>query len=435
MRRSRPLCCLVLLLWACAEESPSCPEGSTLEGDKCVPAGEVSDDSGSPEPEEDADEPEPPVVEEDASLPCYLDRDHDDFGAGEPVACDLVFDGGMADDARSGDAGGDGAMLDAAADAGATAADASAAADAASMDGGGSPGADGGKPVLAWPPGVVMERGDCDDENAAVAPGAPEACDGIDNDCDGETDEGALNACGGACATVLRAAPGMPCTNEQQGVCARDGHYVCDGPDRVVCDAPAVAPGDETCDHLDNDCDGQVDEENALGATTWFRDCDGDGYAQGTQGARITCTRPAGGTSCMAWTDTQPSTNSRSWDCDDGDPRYSPATTAEARYTPSERNMSSDFNCDGQIIKTALLGRSTAGGDWFPANLCESEASCNCYLPIATIPDGAVVSGLLNTLPCVPRDQPSHLAVHVIDLGGVCTAEQNAAYALAQFCY
>jgi hypothetical protein len=35
----------------------------------------------------------------------------------------------------------------------------------------------------------TLASGDCDDENAWIAPGMPEYCDNIDNDCDGETDE------------------------------------------------------------------------------------------------------------------------------------------------------------------------------------------------------------------------------------------------------
>lgn len=38
--------------------------------------------------------------------------------------------------------------------------------------------------------GISENQGDCDDENPAIYPGAPEICkDGIDNDCDGEEDE------------------------------------------------------------------------------------------------------------------------------------------------------------------------------------------------------------------------------------------------------
>ena len=46
-------------------------------------------------------------------------------------------------------------------------------------------------PVIACtaPANHVLVDGDCDDTNNAVFPGATEVCDGLDNDCDGNTDE------------------------------------------------------------------------------------------------------------------------------------------------------------------------------------------------------------------------------------------------------
>ena len=45
-------------------------------------------------------------------------------------------------------------------------------------------------------PGYVNVAGDCDDTNGAVHPGAAEACNGIDDDCDGNIDEGFVDADG-----------------------------------------------------------------------------------------------------------------------------------------------------------------------------------------------------------------------------------------------
>jgi len=88
--------------------------------------------------------------------------------------------------------------------------------------------------------------GDCNDGDAAINPGATEVCDGADNDCSGAADDG--NPGGG-----------LQCGITDVGVCAF-GVTACQA-GAVVC-AGNVDPIGEICgDGLDNDCDGQTDEQ------------------------------------------------------------------------------------------------------------------------------------------------------------------------------
>jgi hypothetical protein len=82
----------------------------------------------------------------------------------------------------------------------------------------------------------------------------PEVCDGKDNDCDGVIDNGI--SIGTACWPVYDTSqyPGP----RDKGQC-KPGVSECDSSGQVVCNG-GVGPSPEVCDGLDNDCDGQVDE-------------------------------------------------------------------------------------------------------------------------------------------------------------------------------
>ncbi len=79
--------------------------------------------------------------------------------------------------------------------------------------------------ALCAPTGAytATQGGDCNDGNSAIFTGNAEACDGLDNDCDGAADEGVLNACG-ACGS-LPASPGDPCGQCGDG----GGTWACQG--------------------------------------------------------------------------------------------------------------------------------------------------------------------------------------------------------------
>ena len=91
--------------------------------------------------------------------------------------------------------------------------------------------------------GIDECQDDCDDFQGLTYPGAPEQCDGADNDCDGDVDEDVDVDLDG------------------------DGYTACDG-DCHGEDGGIYPGAPEVCNELDDDCNGEVDEADA----------DGDGF-------------------------------------------------------------------------------------------------------------------------------------------------------------
>ncbi len=131
---------------------------------------------------------------------------------------------------------------------------------------------DPGSTIVACdaPEGFVENYGDCDDNNAALHPGAIEACNLIDDDCDGEVDEGV--------ETTFYAdadGDGFGNTWSTNSACEMPEGYVSNDQDCDDSRSTTYPGANETCNLIDDDCDGSVDEglEN-----TFYADADGDGF-------------------------------------------------------------------------------------------------------------------------------------------------------------
>lgn len=201
------------------------------------------------------------------------------------------------------------------------------------------------------PSGYVEDNSDCNDAESSAFPGAPETCEGTDENCDGTVDE-----------------PGDPAQFTYYTDADGDGYgdisaveYACSLPTGAAgvagdCDdanAAASPDADESCNGADDDCDGTTDESDAVDAPTWYADSDGDGF--GDAGLTVlACDLPDGFVA-------------NNEDCDDSAATRSPSGT--------ETCDGYDDDCDGSVDEGVLsTWYLDADGDGVGATATTTEA-------------------------------------------------------------
>ena len=204
--------------------------------------------------------------------------------------------------------------------------------------------------------GDVANGDDCDDTDEAVNPGATELCDGVDNDCDGSADVGAVDAPTWY-LDVDGDGHGDPGVSAE--ACAEPSGYTDRAGDCDDTDFDISPDGTELCDGLDNDCDGDTDEDDAADAATWYADTDADGHGDAASTTRA-CAEPSGFTTSAD-------------DCDDTDAAISPSASELCDGTTDE-------DCDGSIDEDDAADAATwyadADADGFGAASSGTTAAC-----------------------------------------------------------
>jgi hypothetical protein len=178
-------------------------------------------------------------------------------------------------------------------------------------------------------------------------PGSPgtETCNGLDDNCDGQTDEAGPGLC---------AVTGQTCGG---GACAcPSGQSVCNG--------ACVTLSAEVCDGLDNDCDGQIDEglrQACLG------DSDNDLYATD---ATVTqqCPDSSRGAAGFCPAGFVAPASSLGTDC-------APANAAAYRQVSSRNDADGDSSCAG-VAQNDCVGINPLPGRRF-ASACMGSDDCN----------------------------------------------------------
>ncbi|MFT5685135.1 MAG: hypothetical protein ACI8RZ_006084 [Myxococcota bacterium] len=227
----------------------------------------------------------------------------------------------------------------------------------ADTDGDGFGNPDAPTEACEQPSGYVPIGNDCDDTNEEVYPSAPERCDGLDNNCNGEIDEDLTEF-------WYADADGDGAGDPDGGVesCDPKQGYVETGEDCDDTNPTAFPGGEEVCDEADNDCDGTVDEGVT---TTWYEDVDGDefGIADSTTES---CDLPTGYAEDAG-------------DCDDADNAINPDATEVCDDV--------DNDCDGSIDEDPIDAATWYADDDGDGYGDATDSTLACDQPSGTVAD------------------------------------------------
>ncbi|MCK6520882.1 hypothetical protein L6R49_05500 [Myxococcota bacterium] len=179
------------------------------------------------------------------------------------------------------------------------------------------------------PAEAVTVGGDCDDASTAVYPGAAEACDGLDNDCDGLLDGDDEDNTGAVDWYRDDDGDGYGVTSDSTRSCDAPAGYAVESGDCDDQDGGTSPGAAELCDGADNDCDGLTDDDDndVADQTSWYIDYDGDSYGS-DRFVEVSCFAPEGYVG-------------NADDCDD--------STAAASPDGTEICDELDNNCDGVV--------------------------------------------------------------------------------------
>ena len=184
------------------------------------------------------------------------------------------------------------------------------------------------------PEGFVAESTDCDDADPEVHPEADELCNNLDDDCDGDTDEEALDSLTFYADSDL---DGYGAAGASVQACEPPEGYLDDATDCDDQDNDVHPGADELCNDEDDDCDGTIDEDDALDALTWYTDGDSDGYGDPTL-STLSCEQPSGSVD-------------NDEDCDDSSADVSPDADEECDGV--------DNDCDGDTDEDDAIDADT----------------------------------------------------------------------------